>query len=609
MQKNELYFKDNSIIRVLAEKGDSVLVIDCVRRTMPRWENVSFFFGWEQCTQETLYKLTNMEVQEIDSLLPESRKKAYERYTMIAPILRMLPDEQKKCEMISLITTSEKISKQTVRKYLCLYLAFQSVAILAPKDKESDTCLSAAEKNMRWGLNKYYFSYQKHSLKTAYTMMLKAKYCDGNGELVADYPTFNQFRYFYRKRRNRQNYYISRNGLTNYQRNNRPLLGDGVQEYAKAPGMGMLDSTICDIYLINESGGIIGRPILTACIDAYSSLCCGYSLSWEGGVYSIRQLMLNVITDKQELCRKHGISIRQQEWDSSYCPGVLVTDQGTEYKSINFEQIAELGVKVVNLPVYRPELKGSVEKFFSIIQDLFRPYLKGKGLIEPDFQERGAHDYRKDACLTLNQFEKVLIRCILYYNSQRIIENFPYTEEMLKVKVPPYASDIFRYGLSLEGTNFISISREQLILTLLPRTTGKFTRFGLIVNNVRYKNKDFAEKYLSGGNVIVAYNPEDSGNVWLLDKGDYIKFELIESRFKNKNFNQIEEMQTQKKNIVNSATNDNLQAKINLANYIEAIVNNAGKSNNDLKEIPQNREYAKRKNHIDYMEKVGGADE
>ena len=64
--------------------------------------------------------------------------------------------------------------------------------------------------------------------------------------------------------------------------------------------------------------------------------------------------------------------------------------------------MAELGVTIVNLPSYRPELKGIVEKFFDLIQDSFKPYLKGKGVIDPDFQERGAHDYRKDACLTLS---------------------------------------------------------------------------------------------------------------------------------------------------------------------------------------------------------------
>ena len=608
MQKNELYFKDDSIVRVLALKEDYVLIIDCVRRKMPHWENISFFVGWQQCAQENLYRFTNIVIPEIDSLLPESRKKAYERYTMIAPILQLLPNEQKRCEMISAIAINENISKQTLRKYLCLYLSFQNVAILSPKDNKSDKSLTDDEKNMRWGLNKFYYTCHKNSLKTAYTMMLKAKYCDGNGELAEGYPTFNQFRYFYRKRKNTQTYYISRNGLTNYQRNNRPLLGDRIQEYAKAPGMGMLDSTVCDIYLINEQGGIIGRPILTACIDAYSSLCCGYSLSWEGGMYSLRQLMINVVTDKQDLCRKYGITIQQQEWDSSLCPGVLVTDQGTEYKSANFEQIAELGVKVVNLPVYRPELKGSVEKFFSVIQDLFRPYLKGKGLIEPDFQERGAHDYRKDACLTLEQFEKVLIRCIIYYNSQRIIENFPYTDDMLKNKVSPYANDIFTYGKNLEGTNLVKVNKRQLMLTLLPRTTGKFTRSGLIVNHVRYKNPNYAEKYLSGGNATVAYNPDNSSFVWLVDKGNFIEFELIENRYRSKKFSEIETMQTQKKEIIKSVQENNTQAKINLASHIEAIVSNVGSSNGELTAIPQNYEREKIKAHRDIM-KVGGENE
>ncbi|MCQ2499049.1 MAG: plasmid recombination protein [Lachnospiraceae bacterium] len=53
-------------------------------------------------------------------------------------------------------------------------------------------------------------------------MMLREKYCDEAGNLLAEYPSFYQYRYFYRKTRKLENYYISRNGLTNYQRNNRP---------------------------------------------------------------------------------------------------------------------------------------------------------------------------------------------------------------------------------------------------------------------------------------------------------------------------------------------------------------------------------------------------
>lgn len=604
MQKNELYRNNNSIIRVLEIKNNAVLVIDCISKTMPQWIGVSFFEDWTKCSDETLHEITGIELQDIKTVSPEDFKVAHQRYTMIAPIIMVLTDQDKKNEMIELISTNEKISKQTLRKYLCLYLIYQDISVLIPKTKNTDKQLSQDEKNIRWALNKFYFSFYKHSLKTAYTMMLKAKYCDINGELISTYPTFYQFRYFYRKYKTKQTCYISRNGLTNYQRNNRPLLGDGIQEFAKAPGVGMLDSTICDIYLINDAKEIIGRPILTVCIDAYSSLCCGYALTLEGGMYSIRQLMSNVVSDKQEWCKEHNISIKKEEWNSLKCPGILVTDQGTEYTSSTFEQLAELGIKIVNLPVYRPELKGSVEKFFSIIQDLFRPYLKGKGVINPDFQERGAHDYRKDACLTLEQFEKILIRCILFYNTQRVLNNFPYTDDMLENRIQPYANNIFQYGLSLDGVNLIDINKEQIELTLMPRTTGKFTRTGLIVNNVRYKNKNFSEQYLSNKEVFVAYNPDDSGYVWLIDNGEYIKFELIESRFQNKNFKEIEEMKSIKKDIIRSVASEDLQARIGLGAYIETIANNSNRSNSNLQDIGNNKIKEKQKIHKNYTEEV-----
>ena len=124
--------------------------------------------------------------------------------------------------------------------------------------------LTQDEKNMRWALNKYYYTQKKQSISTAYTQMVKEKYCDREGRLQGHYPSIHQFRYFYRKNRKMQTYYISRNGLKDYQRNYRPLVGDGVQEEYAAVGVGMLDSTICDIYLVDDSGNLVGRPILPA---------------------------------------------------------------------------------------------------------------------------------------------------------------------------------------------------------------------------------------------------------------------------------------------------------------------------------------------------------
>ena len=62
---------------------------------------------------------------------------------------------------------------------------------------------------MRWALNKFYYTRQKNSLTTAYMQMLKHKYCDASGNLLTDYPSVHQFRYFYRKHNKRQTEYTA----------------------------------------------------------------------------------------------------------------------------------------------------------------------------------------------------------------------------------------------------------------------------------------------------------------------------------------------------------------------------------------------------------------
>ena len=603
MKKYDLLRSGDNIVRVLDIQQERIFVIDCINRKMPVWMESELLESYVRCTDGELFEISGVDViRDTDALDADQRKIMHERYTRIAPVVSFIADDKMRSKLICSISVEYKISKQTIRNYLCLYLSYMDIAVLAPKKHRDEKELTQDEKHMRWALNKFFYTTKKQSLMTAYTMMLKEKYCDAMGVLGEEYPSFYQFRYYYRKTRKMQNFYISRDGLKSYQRNNRPLIGEGVQEFAPAVGVGMLDATVCDIYLINEEGNLVGRPILTACIDAYSSLCCGYSLSWEGGVYSLRGLMLNIIADKVTWCKRYGISVQKDDWDCDMLPATFVTDMGSEYKSENFEQIAELGVTVVNLPSYRPELKGLVEKFFDLIQEMYKKHLKGKGVIEPDYQERGVHDYRKDACLTMMDFEKIILHCMIYYNSRRIIENFPYTEAMIADQVKPYASCIWEWSKSQMGANLINVDSRELMLTLLPRTIGKFSRTGLKVNKLRYHCEGYTEQYLSGGTVSVAYNPEDVSSVWVIENGSYVEFILIESRFKGKDLVGIQEIQTSQRDIIKSAARDNLQAQINLAQHIEAIAGSVGTHKDiHMKNIRSTRKREQMKNHQDYM--------
>ena len=331
----------------------------------------------------------------------------------------------------------------------------------------------------------------------------------------------------------------------------------------------------------------------------------GYTLTWEGGVYSIKALTASLLCDKVEHCLKHGIVIEKDEWDISVLPGTMVTDKGSEYVSENFEQMTELGITLIDLPSYRPELKGVIEKFFDLIQNSFKPYLKGKGVIEPDFQLRGARDYRRDACLTMEDFEAVLIRCILFYNNSRIIENYPFTEEMIAAGIKPYARDIWNYGRTQSAADLIDVSYNDVMMTLLPRTTGKYTRYGLKVNKLRYHCEGNTENYLSGGEVIVAYNPDDVSAVWFLEKGEYTRFDLIESRFEGKSLSEVEDMKALQRQIVKNEVQENLQAKIDLAQHIQTITGRRSSDGmTEIKDTTKIKKKEKKKKHRDFLKEA-----
>ena len=592
--KNQLLQQDGKIVRVLAIDND-VLIINCLKRTMPQWVSPENLQGYEVCEESVL---SDFNLQAIEELTPEQRKVMHERYTRIAPILPFIHNEAERSDMIDRMAELNQISKQTIRKYLCLYLVYQRMEVLAPPAQQKQRKLTMDEKNFRWALNKFYYTQRKHSLVTAYNLMLKEKYTDKTGQLLSDYPPFHRFKYFYQKTRKTQTALISREGKTAYQRDSRPLLGT-VQDFAPAVGTAMLDSTVCDVYLVNESGQLVGRPILTLCVDAYSSLVCGYHLSWEGGIYSLQQLMHNVVANKVELCTKHGIAIKPEQWSvSGILPSVLVTDKGKEYVGSTFEQLTELGIRMVNLPPFRPELKGIVEHAFCMIQSYFKPHLKGKGVIEPDFQERGGHDYRKDACLTMENFEKILLKCTLYYNNNRLLGEQVLTKEMIIAGVQPTAISVWQWSCAQAGANLIPVDEEQLRLTLLPRTEGKFTRRGLVVHKQRYRHCSgkYTERYLNGGKVTIAYDPDDISCVYLVESGLYTKFELILKVYDNLSLDEVMELQAQQQAAKKSAQPQKDQALIDLVASIETIANTRGHSGDvNIKGIRQTHKTEKQR--------------
>ena len=98
---------------------------------------------------------------------------------------------------------------------------------------------------------------------------------------------------------------------------------------------------------------------------------------------------------------------------------------------------------------------------------------------------------------------------------------------------------------SASRANLIEVTPEELRLTLLPRTIGKFSRKGLVVNKLRYRAEGFTEEYLSGGECVVAFDPEDVSTIWLLRDGAYVPFDIIEKAYSGKTEAEVAQIKTE----------------------------------------------------------------
>lgn len=595
---NSLWATEDSVYRILSNNEEVILAFNCIRQSNPIHVCKAFFEGATEISEEQLRKRANIAIR--NDLSVQEQTECDRKYIIISSLINVIGDPNQRCRLLREIAKNNGMSTRGVKKWLYKYIAFQDKRIFAPPPKRSLE-RTQIQKNFRWALGKFFYTKYGKSLTQTYISMIRERYCDANGNLLDSRPSIHQFRYYFKKHNKKQTELISRQGLSNYQRNYRPLLGDGVQAFAPCIGTGMIDSTLCDIYLADAQGNVIGRPILTVCIDAYSKLCCGYYLGWEGGMYSVRNLLLNIIANKVSFCQSYGIEISKEEWPCDALPSILVTDRGAEFSCFNFEQVAELGVKIVILPAFRPELKGPVEQFFNLLQNAYKPYLCGKGVIQKDFGQRGGKDYRKEACITLMDFERIIIHCIIFFNSKRVLDKFPYSEDMLKNKVSPFPSSIWTYQFNNKQGKLIQTTSEQLIATTLPRATGRFTRTGLIVNRLRYSCKGFTEEFLKGGTTIVAYNPDDVTHVFLVER-DFKRFDLIETRFAGAKLSKVKESLTTQKEITKEHAEEALQGKIDLISHIQTIVKQgAVKPKESINLIRESKRIEKYARHIDIL--------
>ena len=132
LHDKDLIQVNGTIFRVLSQRGDKALVINCKRTNMPYWIESSVL-------EKGLVLKESMLFEKLDICLPVQTeltagvlKTIHERFSLIAGILPFIADESARSDAISRSAMQWKVSKQTIRYYLCRYLIYQDEAAFAP---------------------------------------------------------------------------------------------------------------------------------------------------------------------------------------------------------------------------------------------------------------------------------------------------------------------------------------------------------------------------------------------------------------------------------------------------------------------------------------------
>lgn len=300
-------------------------------------------------------------------------------------------------------------------------------------------------------------------------------------------PTLKQFLNYTRVRVPQEEIDKAKTSAREQRNNKRLLLSDNLQGVMGPGDLWEVDECEIDLSLVSvENPSVtVGRPIVYVMIDVYTRMIVAYSVAFDNNsVLGITNCFLTLLDDKQELCNRFGIQIGANEWPSKILPLRLRSDYGAEYISHAMDTICcKLGVAKELVSPATGSLKGQVEQLFHQIHAAQNSLLEGKGLIEKRYDS----NHHQEAILNIQEFEAVLLTYIVGHN-RKYMEKYPLTKDMRQQNVEPCPIDLWKYGVSLNGSPRPITNEVMFRHSLLLPVKASVGRAGITFKGLFYIN-------------------------------------------------------------------------------------------------------------------------
>jgi hypothetical protein len=213
------------------------------------------------------------------------------------------------------------------------------------------------------------------------------------------------------------------------------------------------------------------------------------------------------------------------------------------------------------------------------------------GAVKERGRTRREPDHRLDATLDLNEFTKIMIKLILFNNSQEIA-NYSKNEFMIQEHVPPIPIELWNWGLKNRSGFLRERSPEHVKMALMPKGEAVVTYEGIRFNGMYYscptahRDQWFQKARLHGNwPESIVYDPRKTDVIYLLsrEKNSIEACELLprESLYKNHRLEEVQDLLLLEKLRSRENQENTPQAKADFNAEVMAIVQGA-KQKTDL---------------------------
>jgi putative transposase len=394
--------------------------------------------------------------------------------------------------------------------------------------------------HMKSEIEGYYLKDERRSILDAYNQLLEDHYtsADGNGKTwvlcYGDRPSRRQFEHYLRKHYKTETRLRARKGDKEFERNHRSKLGTVTDNCHGVGHVYEIDATIADVYLVSsdDPNKIIGKPTMYLLFDRKSRLIPGFYVGLENASYiGALQAILSLSIDKSELCRTYDVTYHPEDWPAHQVfPSEFHGDRGSEWLCKASNQISgDLQPTIANLPSLRPDWKPVVECGFNLLHQQIKDVTPAYDPPSNATKRRGKH-YEKDACLTLNDFTKIIIEAILAHN-RKASPTYPLSINELTEGIQPIPIDLWNHGIQSRSGHLSRYNEEQVRFALLPRGKAVVEDKGLKFEGCYYTCEEATRKgwFLRTdrshrSKLDISYDPRLVDVIYIHDKVDSSNF-------------------------------------------------------------------------------------